>query len=495
MKIEETKMKRTFEKKAFVILAISFTLIILSAAVRGEVINKTDSNSVAEFQNTGEVYKFMYSYSGKPQPNRLVPALKTILKDSKIMEKGNSPEALQFTGFFGFAVKDELNIIEEYKNLFAPASHNQRLFILKILPICGNKQVEEYFRTELKKGRFINQQAAIRWLLKEGMPQNLEKLTKFTGQAGKISLLAGQFYATGKREAIEEITGLLDKDENTRTAARETLEKMSKQNPEILTICRQQLQSAQSEQKAQIERLIDNITGKISDKRITENILEREIVTGPKAWALGCGAVLMERNGVRHDTLATCPIAKPGIAGLRKLLDEWWGIRTKKDLLDILSWLEKEGHRKGFDRTVANVASLSNEQFEAVMNNPNYDKETLQELQIARKYGKKLGRKSITAWDYSRYIFLCREGYTLGLLSEEEAWDKIMPAAGKLQKTFNSWEELGCNYLIGRQYWSYKQTVDNGELYDDAVQRLMDMPSSPWNKYPWNMNLSEDANE
>ena len=488
-------MKRTFDKKIHIILAISFTLIILSTVVRGEVIKKSGSTSVAGFQNTGEVYKFMYSYNSNPQPNRLVGALKTILKDSKIMERGNSSEALQFAGFFGFAGKNDPNIIEGYKNLFAPASHNQRLFILKILPICGDKKVEEYFRTELKKGRFINEQATIRWLLKEGMPQNLEMLAKFTGHFGQIHLSAGQFWATGKQEAIEKITDLLDKKKNIRTAARETLEKMSKQNSEILTICRQQLLLAQPQKEAQLKLLIDNITGKISDKRITENIPEREIVTGPKAWALGCGAVLMERNGVRHDTLATCPIAKPGISNLRKLLDDWWGIRTKKDLLDILAWLEKEGHRKGFDRTVAKVTSLSDEQFEAIMNNPNYDKETLHEVQVARKYGKKLGHKSITAWDYSRYIFLCREGYTLGLLSEEEAWDKIMPAARKLQKTFNSWEELGCNYLIGRQYWSYKQTVDNGELYDDAVQRLMDMPSSPWNKYPWNMNLSEDVNE
>ena len=32
-------------------------------------------------------------------------------------------------------------------------------------------------------------------------------------------------------------------------------------------------------------------------------------------------------------------------------------------------------------------------------------------------------------------------------------------------------------------------TKKNGHLYDDAYQRLLDMKSSPWNKYHWNMDL------
>ena len=75
-------------------------------------------------------------------------------------------------------------------------------------------------------------------------------------------------------------------------------------------------------------------------------------------------------------------------------------------------------------------------------------------------------------------------------ISEEEAWERIMPVAKMLQKTFDSWEDLGRNYIIGRQFWSYKETQRNGYIFEDAYQRLLDMPSSPWNKYPWNMNLN-----
>ena len=65
-----------------------------------------------------------------------------------------------------------------------------------------------------------------------------------------------------------------------------------------------------------------------------------------------------------------------------------------------------------------------------------------------------------------------------------------MPVAETLQKKFDSWEDLGQNYLIGRRFWSYKYMKEDGDEYEDAFQRLLDMRSSPWNMYPWDMDLT-----
>ncbi len=202
----------------------------------------------------------------------------------------------------------------------------------------------------------------------------------------------------------------------------------------------------------------------------------------------------MERNHSRLDTLATSQISEVDVNSTRKLLDEWWGIQTKQELIDILSWLEAEGHRKSFERVAETVVDLNDEQFNALVAAGSDSKQKTQELLVVRKFSGQLGNKSILGWDFTRYVALCRWGYTIGLLSEQEAWEKIMPVARKLQGTFDSWEDLGCNYLIGRQFWSYKQTIDDGYLYEDAIQRLLDIPSSPWNKYPWNIDLGQDAN-
>lgn len=229
-----------------------------------------------------------------------------------------------------------------------------------------------------------------------------------------------------------------------------------------------------------------------SKQTATINQEQQQVLSGPKGWAIGCSAVLMERNHSRLDTLATAKITEVDVRDARELLDEWWGIRTKKELIDILSWLETEGHRKSFEDVAKTVANLNDEQFNALVVVCGDNKQKTQELLVARKFSSQLGNKSILGWDYSRYINVCRWGYTAGLLSEQEAWEKIMPIARKLQSTFDSWEDLGCNYLIGRQFWSYKQTKEDSYLYEDAVQRLVDIPSSPWNKYPWNMNLDSD---
>ncbi len=51
--------------------------------------------------------------------------------------------------------------------------------------------------------------------------------------------------------------------------------------------------------------------------------------------------------------------------------------------------------------------------------------------------------------------------------------------------------------MIGRDFWSYEEQEKSGYTYEDAFQRLLDMKSSPWNIYPWDMDLGpdKDANE
>jgi hypothetical protein len=77
-----------------------------------------------------------------------------------------------------------------------------------------------------------------------------------------------------------------------------------------------------------------------------------------------------------------------------------------------------------------------------------------------------------------------------GYLTEDEAWDRIMPAAALLQKTFDSWKDFGENYLIGRQFWSYEQTKKEGQVFRDIYRKLLANSSSPWNRNPWDMELS-----
>ena len=209
-----------------------------------------------------------------------------------------------------------------------------------------------------------------------------------------------------------------------------------------------------------------------------------------KKWALACGAVLNERNGDRHDTLLPCDRTKSNVKRWEKIIYEYWAVKDREDLLDSLLWLEEGGRRVVFEKLGRFIQGLSDDQYTQLVELKSYDIEELNRIQYARKYYEKLGGKSILGCDYTRYICLCRWGYLLGFLTEQEAWERIIPSARMLQKKFDSWEDLGQNYLIGRRFCSYESTQEEGWLLDDAFQRLLDMRSSPWNKYPWDMDLT-----
>ncbi len=216
-------------------------------------------------------------------------------------------------------------------------------------------------------------------------------------------------------------------------------------------------------------------------------------ITSQQAWALSCAALLTERNHARHDLLGTKYRTPKNIENCKHfLVVSGWDITNKNDLLDSLSWIYDGGHRQGFKMWGEKVQTLSTEEYQKLLAEYQSDSEMLNRIKIAAKYYTALNDKSLFGWDYSRYICLCRWGYLAGYLTEEEAWEKIIPVAMFIQNKFDSWQDLGQNYLIGRQYWSYEDTKLCGYLYEDAYLRLLDMPSSPWNKLPWNMNLTKE---
>jgi Protein of unknown function (DUF1266) len=208
-----------------------------------------------------------------------------------------------------------------------------------------------------------------------------------------------------------------------------------------------------------------------------------------KEWALAVSALLTERNGGRHDLLAGYPRTSASVADTRRLLREWWGVRGRRDLLGTLHWLEEGGHRKGFEQLGASVAGLPPREWEVLLTGKRDDPDERHQLAMARTYYAKLGAKSLLGWDYARYVSLCRWGYLVGYISEEEAWGLIMPAARLLQARFESWPDLGRNYLIGREYWSRRQMRDNGHLYRATYRELVTDPESPWNRHIWYLKL------
>jgi hypothetical protein len=236
-----------------------------------------------------------------------------------------------------------------------------------------------------------------------------------------------------------------------------------------------------------------NSTDEDPNQNTRKTARNRKIVKGSKAWAIACSAVLNERNHGFHDSLSTKDLSEINIKQIKDFLDDTWGIKGKADLYDDLKWLEESGDRMKFEVWGRLLQNLSSQEYTDLLKKYENDSEVTQEIVIAKKYYEQLEEKSLIGWDCSRYIILCRWSYTAGYIDEAEAWERIISTARVLQKAFDSWEDLGKNYIIGRQFWSHKATLEHGYLYEEAHQRLLDMRSSPWNKYPWDMDLTGTA--
>lgn len=209
-----------------------------------------------------------------------------------------------------------------------------------------------------------------------------------------------------------------------------------------------------------------------------------------KSWALATCAVLTESNGRRHDMLGGCERSPKEARAWQESLAKWWNTRNREELLQTLEWIEDGGHRRQFDAMARELSAASPEQLERIRQQVANDPSASNKVEIVLRYKDKYGAKSITGWDFSRYVSLCGWGYIAGYLTEDEAWGRIMPAARLLQKTFTSWEDLGMNHVVGREFWSLKQTKVNGARTRQCFEKLKADPASPWRCLDWNMSLA-----
>lgn len=224
----------------------------------------------------------------------------------------------------------------------------------------------------------------------------------------------------------------------------------------------------------------------ISDESAVEEVSVEEI----KGWLLGCSGVIWERNCNDFDTVAGMEISSHSVQSEKELLVEWWGIENEEDLHQKMLWLESEGNRIAFAADVNMVADWSGPQaWEYQASHQSQEPMRTAQHVIAWLAVQK-GITDVTAWDLCRYINLCRNGYHSGYLDEKTAWRLMIPAGRKLQETYPSWQEMGRSYISGR-YWRRPSDMAKsmGE-FEDAYLRLCELPESPWNQYPWDLDLS-----
>jgi hypothetical protein len=100
---------------------------------------------------------------------------------------------------------------------------------------------------------------------------------------------------------------------------------------------------------------------------LQSNSASQSLTRAQKAWALAASALLTEFNREQHDTLAGITLTEEHKDHIRNRMETWWDIHNREDLLNSLSWIELEGHRRMFATVGERVSQLEPEEFNKLL--------------------------------------------------------------------------------------------------------------------------------
>lgn len=213
-----------------------------------------------------------------------------------------------------------------------------------------------------------------------------------------------------------------------------------------------------------------------------------------KLWAVACTSSLYTNRSCGNNSLAGA-IPNDDLAdGQRKTLSKFWGIDSRDQLLVMLKRLLKDFDNERWQqmRKQANSPAAVLQFRHRWVSSEDYN----YALKLLREHGDEYGDRGLQAWDYCRYMNICRGGYQAKYISEDEAWALMMPMAARIQTLAKSWAQLESEYLVGFSFWSRSVLARKEWHYMRNVNRLLKDPTSPWVKLEWNTKLnckSDDA--
>lgn len=206
-----------------------------------------------------------------------------------------------------------------------------------------------------------------------------------------------------------------------------------------------------------------------------------------KLWALACTASLFTNRHVGCNTLLGAAPSQDLIENNRAVLSMYWRITSKSELLATLKSLITEYDNKRWQQ----MRKITNEpeKLNAFQSRWEKSEDFDYAINLLKQHSDEYGDRGLTAWDYCRYLNVCRHGYAAQYLTEDEAWQLMLPMAAKIQSEFKSWNQLETEYLVGFSFWCHSRFARNEPAYMRKVYRLLHDPNSPWNKLQWNTPL------
>ena len=182
-------------------------------------------------------------------------------------------------------------------------------------------------------------------------------------------------------------------------------------------------------------------------------------LTKSQLWAISLTGIMTEINNSNRNALYATTMDERGRNACLNILSRDWGITTRVELFETLDSLETGGHAASFREIQEIIRELlkagdNSSAVSAVLNRYEWDETKYNRFMYVAANWSKYQSLPIKAWDLGRSISLCRWGYNVGFITEDEAWARIFRIAKIIQPFYSSWEEYGYDYFMGRIFWA-----------------------------------------
>lgn len=231
--------------------------------------------------------EFPTFYYQNPQPRKAGQVLKNILNSSFFNESypDNAHSLDTMAYFYSRIARSEPSVVDDYLALFKIGSYEQRCYVLKILQVCGNQRVIDYFKDGLEQNSFGKEKERIEYAIQKGIPIQFDPLTRPIKEAGDLDFLWMEFMATGKEEAVIKVIETL-KDCNSdnqdkyilANTALWSLKSFCREHEKVMDICKKYIQKSDGIISEKLEELIsesdtENLPRQLSDKKMLKAVL------------------------------------------------------------------------------------------------------------------------------------------------------------------------------------------------------------------------------
>lgn len=193
-------------------------------------------------------------------------------------------------------------------------------------------------------------------------------------------------------------------------------------------------------------------------------------------WFNASYAILTELNGWDYTKFGGLENTKLNNERVKTLLEEWWDVTDRESADETLDWILEEGHRADYLETMELLDMIGAQElnrseltdfFVEGFEFTNEEADLFAGLYLAYREDE----HATDGWDYCRAMNLLGYYYIAGYYTEEEALDKSLEIAKKVQPLFDSWDELVDSYLYGYEYWAEESSAERREIYEKLKKK------------------------